>query len=535
VTEAEQFRQVAGAALDDLLADNPERATDVGDHRFDDRLTDRTVEGRRAARDRAAAHRSALAAVDTTALDPEDAVDATVLAGVLDREVFAIDELAEHTWNSLAYNLGEALHPLLTREVPALPDRLRSIAARLDAFTDVVATARRQLVRPPHVHVETALLQHAGTVGMVRDEVSRLLAGEPGLRGVVEPAQQRALAALAEHEEHLRELIEGEHRDFRLGADRFDRKLRLTLQSPLSPADVLSRAQASLAEVTEQLYAVARDHLGRGGEPAEIIRTALDDVARDHPDDTTIVGAARQALADCTDAVRRLGIVTIPDDPVRVEVMPEFRRGVAVAYCDPPGPLEPVGTTSFAISPTPADWSPERVASFYREYNSAMVVDLAVHEAMPGHVLQLATARRFAGSTPLRAAYWSGSFVEGWAVHAERIMAEAGHGGTPVRLQQLKMQLRMTINAILDAGVHAGELAEAEALDLMTRRGFQEEGEAVGKWRRARLTSAQLSTYFVGYTELADLFADLGSLSSYDAVLAHGSPPPAQLRRLLLP
>jgi uncharacterized protein (DUF885 family) len=535
VTEAEQFRQVAGAALDDLLADNPERATDVGDHRFDDRLTDRTVEGRRAARDRAAAHRSALAAVDTTALDPEDAVDATVLAGVLDREVFAIDELAEHTWNPLAYNLGEALHPLLTREVPALPDRLRSIAARLDAFADVVATARRQLVRPPHVHVETALLQHAGTVGMVRDEVSRLLAGEPGLRGVVEPAQQRALAALAEHEEHLRELIEGEHRDFRLGADRFDRKLRLTLQSPLSPADVLSRAQASLAEVTEQLYAVARDHLGRGGEPAEIIRTALDDVARDHPDDTTIVGAARQALADCTDAVRRLGIVTIPDDPVRVEVMPEFRRGVAVAYCDPPGPLEPVGTTSFAISPTPADWSPERVASFYREYNSAMVVDLAVHEAMPGHVLQLATARRFAGSTPLRAAYWSGSFVEGWAVHAERIMAEAGHGGTPVRLQQLKMQLRMTINAILDAGVHAGELAEAEALDLMTRRGFQEEGEAVGKWRRARLTSAQLSTYFVGYTELADLFADLGSLSSYDAVLAHGSPPPAQLRRLLLP
>jgi uncharacterized protein (DUF885 family) len=133
----------------------------------------------------------------------------------------------------------------------------------------------------------------------------------------------------------------------------------------------------------------------------------------------------------------------------------------------------------------------------------------------------------------VRRLFSSGSFVEGWAVQAERMMAESGFGGLPVRLQQLKMQLRSTINALLDAGVHAEGMSEAEALDLMMRRGFQEEGEAVGKWRRALLTSAQLSTYFVGYTELNDVLGGLAPGQSLDAVLAHGNPPPRHLAAVL--
>jgi uncharacterized protein (DUF885 family) len=142
--------------------------------------------------------------------------------------------------------------------------------------------------------------------------------------------------------------------------------------------------------------------------------------------------------------------------------------------------------------------------------------------------------KRFKGSTPIRQVFWSGSFVEGWACHAERLMAESGFGGLPVRIAQLKMQLRMTINAILDTNVHAQEMTEDQALELMMGRGFQELGEATGKWRRACLTSAQLSTYFVGYTELADLFSRIGPKSNYEFALAHGSPPPRLLAHLLL-
>src|SRR5258707_10146729 len=226
--------------------------------------------------------------------------------------------------------------------------------------------------------------------------------------------------------------------------------------------------------------------------------------------------------------------------------MPEIDRGVAVAYCDSPGPLEPAPLPTFiAVSPTPADWTPERVASFYREYNRHMVHNLMVHEAMPGHYLQLQHSRRFSGSTRLRAALWSGSFVEGWAVYAEELMASHGYPGEgdpwAVRMQQLKMQLRMIINAILDARVHAHGMTEAGAMALMTGPGFQEDGEAAGKWRRAQLTSAQLSTYYVGYTEVADLAARLrahrpewSERRRHDELLDHGSPALQHLRYLLL-
>ena len=153
-----------------------------------------------------------------------------------------------------------------------------------------------------------------------------------------------------------------------------------------------------------------------------------------------------------------------------------------------------------------------------------MVHNLMVHEAMPGHYLQLQHARRFTGATPVRAALWSGSFVEGWAVYAEELMADHGYPGerdpAAVRMQQLKMQLRMVINAILDARVHAHGMTEAEAMALMMERGFQEDGEAAGKWRRAQLTSAQLSTYYVGYTEISDLAAELMK-GGLDARTAH--------------
>jgi uncharacterized protein (DUF885 family) len=107
-------------------------------------------------------------------------------------------------------------------------------------------------------------------------------------------------------------------------------------------------------------------------------------------------------------------------------------------------------------------------------------------------------------------------------------------------MQQLKMQLRMVINAILDVRVHAHGMTEAEAMRLMTGRGHQEEGEAAGKWRRALLTSAQLSTYYAGYVEVADIARDLAAAAPaaslrerHDAMLAHGSPPPRHLRTLL--
>jgi uncharacterized protein (DUF885 family) len=521
------FPATAEGILDDLLRLRPELATSVGEHAHDDRLDDLSPDGVRAERTALHAHRDALDSLDLDVLGPEDAVDAEILRAALDRRLFDLGVVREHTWNPLLWLPGEALHPLLSREATPVADRLRALASRLAQVPDRLETARSTLEQMPLVHLETALQQSTGTLMLVRDAVSRLLTADPSLGAAVRPAQEAAEAALQTHRDWMLEQLPNADADPRLGSDVFAAKLHLVLDADLGAAAVVTAAERHLAQVTEQLGQVARDWVGRCDDP---VREALARVAADAPDDQSIVALAEQTLAQATDAVRRTGLVTVPDDPCEVQVMPEFRRGVSVAYCDPPGALETGGTTHYAISPTPQGWSAGRVASFYREYNTAMVTNLTVHEAMPGHVLQLAHARRHRGSTRVRRVFASGSFVEGWAVHAERLMAEAGHGGVPVRLQQLKVALRMTINALLDAGVHAGGMTEVEALELMQRRGYQEEGEAVGKWRRAQLTSAHLSTYFVGYTELAPLLA---RLTSYDEVLAHGSPPPRHLRTLL--
>jgi hypothetical protein len=388
------------------------------------------------------------------------------------------------------------------------------------------------------VHAETALAQHPGLRDIITTELDRTLDGDASLAGLVVAPRETALAALDEHEAWLRDLVETADADPRLGAGTFARKLPLELDSALSAEEILQRASENLEVQTEQLYETSVAFLKARGERTaggrdEVIRGALDTLALDAPTDETIVGVCEQALVDLTAAVHELLPITVPDDEMRIEVMPEFRRGVTVAYCDSPGSLEEGGMAYVAVSPTPADWSAERVASFYREYNTALLRNLMIHEAMPGHMLQIAHGRRYRGTTRVRLLFGSSSFIEGWAVQCERLMAEAGYGGLPVRLQQLKVQLRCSINTLLDAGVHAEGMTENEALDLMMRRGFQEEGEAVGKWRRALLTSGQLSTYFVGYTELADVIGARRPGESLDALLAHGSPAPRYLPALL--
>jgi uncharacterized protein (DUF885 family) len=547
-----EFARVAGEYLDDRAERHPELATALGDHRFDDRLADPSpaaLADERRALDGWAAR---LDALDLGALSAEHRVDAAMMADSVARRIFELDELAEHTWNPLLANPGRAIYQLLVRDFAPLPDRLASVAGRLAAVPAVLAEARRQLGAMPRVHVETAIGQFDGTIGLVSREVEAAVAAAPSCGPRLAEVRPAALEALAKHRAWLSERLDAAapgpdgDRNPRIGADLFARKLPLTLSAAADADAILARAEADLERVSEQIASLAATMAGAPAPGPAVVQQVLDRLAEDVPDDATILGFGRDALAAQIAFVTDRRLVTVYDDPVEVIPMPEIDRGVAVAYCDSPGPLERAPLPTFiAVSPTPADWTPQRVASFYREYNRHMVHDLMIHEAMPGHYLQLQHSRRFTGSrTAIRAALRSGTFVEGWAVYAERIMAEQGYPGDgdprAVRMQQLKMQLRTIVNAILDARIHGHGMTEPEAMALMTERGHQEEGEAAGKWRRALLTSTQLSTYYVGYTEVSDLARDVRAAEPgradrdvHDRMLAHGSPPARLLRTLI--
>jgi len=478
-----------------------------------------------------------------------------MMADGVARRVFELDELREHTWNPLQANPGKAIYQLLARDFAPLPDRLAAVAGRLADVPAVLAEARRQLGAMPRVHLETAIGQFAGTIALVSAQIDDALKAAPQCEPQLALLRPAALEALTEHRAWLSARLDEAARsdgfaDPRVGPGRFARKLSLTLNAAADADAILARAEADLDRVSEEIAELAAQIAGSAriagsAQPGQV-RQVLDRLAQDVPDDTNILEFCRDALTAQTAFVTDHHLLSVYDDPVELIVMPEIDRGVAVAYCDTPGPLEPRPQPTFiAVSPTPADWPPERVASFYREYNRHMVHNLMVHEAMPGHYLQLQHSRRFAGSdTAIRAALRSGSFTEGWAVYTEELMAEHGYPGEgdprAVRMQQLKMQLRTTINAILDARVHAHGMTEAEAMALMTGRGYQEEGEAAGKWRRALITSAQLSTYYVGYSEISDLAGELRAADPgqpeqeiHDRMLAHGSPPVRLLRTLI--
>ncbi|MFY9782195.1 MAG: DUF885 domain-containing protein, partial [Acidimicrobiales bacterium] len=450
----------------------------------------------------------------------------------------------------LTANPGRSIYALTAREFAPADERLRAIAARLAAVPMFLATARANLGAMPRVHLETALVQFEGTSTLIVEELDRLLEVSPSSRADVDAVRPAALEALATHRTWLADRLatferDNSFRDPRLGAELFSRKLELTLDSQGDAASILTRAEEDFARVTEEITEAAARHLSRPPSSPGLVRDALNTLAADALDDATILDFVRSVLPKQIAFVEDNAVLSTYADPYEVIAMPEIDRGVAVAYCDSPGPLETSNVaTLLAVSPTPADWSEDRVRSFYREYNRHMVHNLMAHEALPGHMVQLQHSRRFVGSSPVRAAFYSGAFVEGWAVYAERVMVEFGYPGAgepgAVRLQQLKMQLRMILNAILDARVHAGDLNEDEAMRLMIDRGFQEEGEAAGKWRRALLTSAQLSTYFVGYSEVSDLVEEMRrrhpdwtTRMVHDRMLSYGSPAPRYLASLV--
>jgi uncharacterized protein (DUF885 family) len=552
-TQDDEFQKIAHDYIEQYLQANPEDATELGDHRFDGQLTDYSSDAQ--AKDLATQKefRDKLNAIDGSQLTGANNVDFRILKENIDYKIFQAEELKEPEWNPLVYmqSLANSLYLLVARDFAPTDKRIPNLRQRMEKIPGVIAQAKANLQHPPRVHTETAIEQTQGAISLVREGLAPLLDQAPAVKKELVPLQEKTAAALDDYKKWLQnDLLSRSDGNFRLGAEKFRKKLRFALASDLSMEEIMKRARTDLQQTQAAIYETAlplykkyfpNADAATIADKHKVTAAVLDKLAEQHPDDATVVGYAQKVLTEATGFVKQRDLVTVPTVPLDVIAMPEFKRGVAIAYCDSPGPLDKNGITFFAVAPTPKDWSKERKESFFREYNNYMIRDLTVHEAMPGHYLQLAHANEFRAPTLVRAIFRSGTFIEGWAVYCEQMMAEQGYGGPEVKMQQLKMRLRAIANAILDQSIHAGNMSEQQALDLMMKEAFQQEGEAVAKWKRARLTSAQLSTYFVGATEHLDLRAaeqkKLGKdfdLKKYnDQVISYGSPPVKYVRELM--
>lgn len=555
-----KFADLSKRWLDGWLQLNPVGATQTGDHRFDAELDDLSAAGRQKGLEFSKRMLAELDAIDASKLSRDNQVDAMILRNQLRGDIWSTETLQSWAWDPQAYSglAGGAIYSLMAREFAPMPERLKSATARMEKIPALFAQSRENLdpARVPKIHAETVAKQNKGVLALVDQFITPnagQLSGEDRKR--LDAAVVGLRKAVDEQQAWLdKTLVPNAKGDFRIGAKLYDEKLQFSLNSALSRAEIKQRAEAELARVRDEMYAVARTVLkDKPNAPAmpdapsdeqrqKAIEAALELAYADRPARDQVVDFAKKTLADATAFTRAKNLVTVPDDPVKIILMPEFQRGVAVAYCDSPGPLDKGLDTYYAISPIPDDWSQAQVDSFLREYNSRMIHLLSIHEAMPGHYLEGAHSVK-AGST-LRAVLRSGLFAEGWAVYTEDVMADAGYlDNDPLfRLVQLKFYLRTIANAILDQGVHVDNWSREQAMELMTKQAFQQEREAAGKWVRAQLTSAQLPTYFVGAQEQFDMRKaveakqgeDFDLKAYHDKVLSYGAPPPRFVRELML-
>lgn len=580
----------SAAFLDGYFRRNPVTATVNGEHRHDARWPDLSAEGRAEQARWIDDELDALAAVPREALDPNGRLELDTIRNQLELAKFAGEVEAVWATDPLAYSylIAGGLDDLISRDFAPLDQRATSVAARLEALPALVEQAIANLSDPAAIRrpqAEVAVGQLGGVRTLIESEIPAKTsdASEP-IRARIAAASVDALAALDALRAHVDAALPKAEGDWRLGAEAFATKLALTLQTEMSADELVrlaweehARVRKDMAALARELYAgmhgaKARDRFEAskaGRDPDALTRTVLAELAADHPTPEDLRDAAEANLARLQSFVRDNALVPIDEREV-LEVIwtPPHAQGVAIAGLAAPAPLDadkPGLPSFYLVQPLPDSWDPALRESFLREYNSFMLEILSIHEAIPGHFVQLYWGKR--ERSPVRRVFVNGPFVEGWAVYTERLMVEAGYAGAgpapgakrpkgvskalwtvqtsdelrakAIRLHGLKFYLRAVTNAILDHEIHAGTMTRDEALELMVTRAFQEQGEAEGKWVRAQVTSTQLSTYFVGATawfrlrERAEARPDFDLLKFHEAALSHGAPPVHRLPELM--
>lgn len=533
----------------------PYFATRSGDHRYDHLLDDLSPKARAGWLESARQTLLNLPThVDYAKLSRDGQIDYEILAHHLEREVWLGENLKPFEEDPRTYSeyIADSVFLMLAQSSLPRHENVRNAVSRVGYIPRIVAAARESLRHPPRVFVETAIKQNRGAIAFYEGGIAEV-AGETPQLGELTAAGRAIVPCLRDYQTFLEhELLPRANGEWRLGRERFEKKLALDLNAGLTADEVLREAEAEFVRVERDMYVIARQLWG-GLFPDQAlpandeegrqttIRRVLGRLNQEHGKVENLVADAKEIVARVKNFIRAHDLIRLPEpDHCVLMEMPEFQRGNSVAYLNPAPPLDARAASVYAISPPPRDWDSRRVQSYLEEYNRRMLQILTIHEGYPGHYVQLEYSNRH--PSMIRRVLYSGAFAEGWAVYGEQMMLDQGYGAGDLglRLNQLKWYLRTVTNAILDYRMHCTGMTDAEAMALLTGRAFQTEGEALGKVIRAKQSPCQLSEYFVGRTafdrlrrevqrEQGDAF-QLGRF--HEAALAHGTLPVKYLGEL---
>jgi uncharacterized protein (DUF885 family) len=559
----ERLHALVRVYLDGLFHAKPHLASYLGIPKYD-RLVQDLSPAALARRERdLTAQQRALARVEREELAPEERVDAAVMADGIALELLELREIRPWTWNPrleetfVHYDprevVGARLADLIHGSAPEV-DRLAAALAQLRALPRTLAQRRAALGTVSRVHLDAAVDELKGLEAFFEGELAAFTGKDPA----AERARVAALRAVRDYGRFLAtELPPRAKRDWRLGAALYRKKFPHALQTDASPEETERRALEALRVSRAELFRVARKLHGTfwPGEvvPAEdaaaevqarTINRVRDEIAKVHAPADGLVAATASKLDGLRAFIEREKLVTLPPaDTLRVEVMPEFKRGGNGAEYLSPGLAAGAqgwkGT--YYVDPPDPSWPPEKIEGYLRTWNDVEIALTAAHEAYPGHHVQAWWSLRDA--SPLRAALWSGPFAEGWAVYGTTLLVRRGYGGERndlFRFADLQGALIVAANAVIDVRLQGGTMTDAEALRFMTEESFQEVVQAERKLLRAKLDSTQLCQYFLGAEEIRALEAEARARGGFDqrgfdeVLVGHGTIAVKHLRPFVL-
>ena len=433
--------------------------------------------------------------VNLARLHPQDKADHDLVQEQISLNLLDLEQIQAYKHNPTLYveMIGNGLFTLYSIEFDKeMKHRFFYIVRRMEQIPRVIDQAKANLVDSPEVWIRVAQAENNGNIAMIEEKFRKECPEQ--LRPSFEKAAGPALAALRGFNQWLETDLLKRPADWRMRPDLYERKFELVLGQ--KPTQVLAAAEQALKDVRAEMAKLA----GKEG-----VKAALERIARQHTTREEYFATAGRDLAEARAFVESKGVVKLtPNANLKVIETPVFMRGIyAVGGFNSAPALVPELGAQYWLTPIPKDWPADRVESKLREYNNYGLKLLTIHEAMPGHYVQMEWANRLQphARRVLRNVFGSGAYAEGWAVYITEAMLEAGYlnGSPDLRMTFLKQQLRVISNAILDIRYHTKGLTDEQALKLLLEETFQEREEAVAKLQRAKLSSCQLATYFVGY------------------------------------
>jgi uncharacterized protein (DUF885 family) len=482
------------------LALSPTAATQAGYHehlgvKLDEKLDDFSPAGIQAAQTFYSDFKTRLAAIDQQTLSAEDRADYQIIQNAIDLSLQDLQQIQSYRHNPTTYVelIGNALFNPYVLEYAPFDTRFGQIIQRLTQVPVLMDQAKANLTDAPEIWNKVAREENDGNIDLI-DKTLRAKA-PPNRKADFDKAADAALVSLRSFNAYLKDDLSKKPSDWRLGKERYSRKFADTLIAGKTPEEVLAEAETALKETRDRMAKLAAPHS---------IREALDAIAKQHTTPEHFMEQASKDLDLATTFVREKHLVTFPSrNNLQVIPTPEFMRGTyGVAGFNPAPAFEPQLGAFYWVTPIPSEWPKQRVESKLREYNRYGMMQITIHEAMPGHYVQFEVADSLEPKSrrALRNIYGNVPYVEGWAVYTQQMMSEEGFMNNSAELQfaYYKQLLRATANAILDIRLQTMGMTDQQALDLMMNDTFQEKEEATGKLQRAQLTSCQLPTYFVG-------------------------------------